>query len=179
MLKPYRKDLRSLSGCRIGAIGPKTALALETSGLRVDFVPKRFSQESLVGEFPRRALQGKRAVILSAEGSRDVLRTGLRRRGMRVEHVPIYRTVVPRALKQEIADIARTPFDYVTATSASCADHVFAALQASGQASLFKRLRFASIGPVTSRAVRAHGGRVAVEAKVSTIEGLVDAMAKR
>jgi uroporphyrinogen III methyltransferase/synthase len=178
MLKPYRKDVRSLSGCHIGAIGVKTAAAIEEAGLHVDFVPRAFSQEGMLKEFPRRVLEGKRAMIFSAAGSRDVLETGLRRRGMSVRQVPIYQTIVPRPLLQGVHTMFGRSFDLVTVTSASCVDHLCQALHAAGRGRLIRLLRFASIGPVTSAAIRERGGRVAVEARISTIEGLVDAMVK-
>jgi len=178
MLKPYRKDLRWLSGCHIGAIGPKTAAAIESAGLHVDFVPQRYSQEGMLHDLPTRVLRGRRAIILSAEGSRNVLEAGLHRRGMQVRKVPIYRTVVPRALLPRIATVFERPFDAVTVTSASCVEHLAQALMAAKTTQRIDQLRFASIGPVTSSAVRAHGGRVIVEAKTSTIEGLVTALVR-
>jgi len=179
MLKSYRKDVRWLSGCHIAAIGPKTAVALEERGLHVDFIPRRFSQEGVLQDFPRRIVRGKRALILSAEESRDVLSSGLRRRGMRVQKVPIYRTIIPKTLRDGVDAMARQPFDFVTVTSASCVEHLAEALQAAGRGALFRRLRFASIGPVTSAAVRARGGRVTIEARTSTMEGLIEAVVKR
>ena len=179
LLRPRRKDVRALSGCQIGAIGPKTALAIEEAGLHVDFVPRRFSQDGMVDELPRRVLRGKRALILSAQESRDVLAAGLRARGMRVRTVPIYRTLIPKTLSGGVTEAFRRPVDFVTVTSASCVEHLFQALKACGRARQFRRLRFASIGSVTSRAVRAHGGRIVVEARTSTIEGLIEALIKR
>ena len=176
LLRPHRKDLRILSGCHIGAIGPKTAAALEDVGLHVDFVPKQFSQEGLLREFPRRVLSGKRALILSAQESRDVLAGGLRQRGMSVTKVPIYRTTIPRGLREGVSALFQRPFDLVLVTSASCVEHLFEALKAADRSRLFRQLRFAAIGPVTSAAVRSRGGQVAVEAGVSTVEGLVDAV---
>ncbi len=176
MLKPLRKDLRWLKDCRIGAIGPKTAAAIEAQGLHVDFLPKRFNQEGMVNTFPSRLARGKRALIFSAQDSRDVLEAGLRRRGMQVRRVPVYRTVLPRALASRMGELFRSPFDLVTVTSASCVEHLYEGLKAAGSGRLFAQLRFASIGPVTSNAVRAHGARVAVEASTSTIEGLVEAV---
>src|SRR3989338_2079158 len=164
LLRPHYRDLRVLAGCHIGAIGIKTAAAIESHGLHVDFVPKRFSQEGVLADFPRRLLRGKRALILGAEESRDALETGLRRRGMRVTKVPIYQTVVPRTLRQGIATLFERPFDFVTVTSASCVEHLADALRAAGRPQVFRRLRFASIGPVTSAEARSRGGRVAVEA---------------
>ena len=176
MLKPYRKDLRWLSGCHIAAIGAKTAAAIEERGLHVDFIPKTFSQEGLLDTFPKQVLAGKQALILSAEGSRDVLADGLRHRGMQVRKVPIYRTVIPAALRFGVATLFRQPFDAVTVTSASCVEHLCQALRAAGKERLFRRLPFASIGPVTSGQVRAHGARVLAEADPSTVEGLIDAL---
>ena len=176
MLKACRKDVRTLSGCHIGAIGAKTAAAIEGAGLHVDFVPRQYSQEGLVSDLPARALAGKRALIFSAEDTRDVLQEGLRRRGMSVAKIPIYRTVMPRGMLRNVKAVFATPVSVVTVTSASCVDHLLCALKAAGKAPLFRTLKFASIGPVTSQAVRDRGGRVAVEAATSTIEGLIAAL---
>ena len=176
MLKPYQKDLSALAGCHIAAIGPKTAAAIEEAGLRVDFVPKRFTQEGLLRDLPSRLVKGQRGLILSAQQSRDVLVEGLRKRGMSVKKIPIYQTTIPRALIQRVTSTFRQPFDFVTVTSASCVEHLHQALQRAGQSARFAQQRFASIGPVTSSAVRTLGGRVAVEAKTSTAEGLIEAL---
>jgi uroporphyrinogen III methyltransferase/synthase len=178
-LRSHRRDLRCLGDCRIGAIGPKTALAIEAHGLHVDVVPRQFSQEGLLRALPSRLLTGQRAVLVSSEGSRQNLEQGLRARGMQVRKVPIYRAVIPPALREEARRVLEQPFDAVTVTSASCVEHLFQALRAAQRERLFGRLRFASIGPITSRAVRAHGGRVAVEARSSTVEGLIEAMVRR
>jgi uroporphyrinogen III methyltransferase/synthase len=175
-IRPHHRDVRWLAGCRIGAIGPKTREAVERLGLRVDFAPTRFSQEGMAAEFPRRGMRGKRALLLCAEESREVLADGLRQRGMRVTRLPIYRTLVPRALRRGVAELARRRVDLVTVTSAGCADHLHRALVAGGYSGVFRLLSFASIGPVTSSRVRELGGRVVVEAKASTIEGLIDAI---
>jgi uroporphyrinogen III methyltransferase/synthase len=95
---------------------------------------------------------------------------------MSVKKVPIYQAIASRTLKHDAQEAFQEPFDFVTVTSASCVQHVCEALVASGKRSRFARLPFASIGPVTSQAVRDHGGAVRVEAKSSTIEGLIDAM---
>ena len=177
-LKPLRKDVRILSGCHIAAIAPKTAATIEQAGLHVDFVPKSFSQEGLLDDFPRRVLAGKRALILSAAKTRDVLERGLTARGMRVRRVPIYRTVLPAAMPGKVRKLFAMPFDLVTVTSTSCVDHLWEALRGAGKPRQFRGLRFASIGPVTSAAVRARGGRVAVQAAVSTVDGLTEAIVR-
>ena len=175
-LKAGRKDLRILAGCYIGAIGIKTAQAIESFGVHVDFVPRAFSQEGMLRDFPKRVLKGKRALIFSALNSRDVLDAGLKKHGMHVKKVPIYQTAPPKQMNGLVPELFAQPFDLVTATSASCVEHLYAALESTGRRRLFGSLRFATIGPVTSQAVRKRGGRVMVEAPVATIEGLAEAL---
>jgi len=176
MLKPYKKDIRLLSGCRIGAIGPKTAMAIEQLGLHVDFIPKQFSQEGLLDDLPKHVLEGKKAFILSATETRDVLEKGLKKRGMHVKKVAVYRTLIPKALIKGVSTLFDRPFDWVTVTSASCVEHLYQGLEAAGKSRLFSEFKFASIGPITSAAVLQRGGYVVIEATPSTIEGLVDSI---
>lgn len=178
LLVKERQDLRILRGCHIAAIGPKTASAIEGQGIHVDYQPSTFSQEGLLAGLTRRRLHGKRALILSAKGARDVLEQGLRASGMSVVKVPIYQTVIPKQFVEQVRRVFAQPIDWVTVTSASCVAHLVHALKAAGLKRAIRRIRWASIGPVTSRAVRQAGGRVAVEARTATIEGLVDAMVK-
>jgi uroporphyrinogen III methyltransferase/synthase len=175
-LTARRKDLRVLLGKRIGAIGPKTAASIQDIGIHVDFVPQDFSQEGMLDGLQRRRLAGKRALILSAQDSRDVLEQGLKRLGMDVLKVPLYRATVPSTLKRGVQRIIREPVDLVTVTSSSCVEHLASALKAAGLADGLRRLRFASIGPVTSATVRQYRGKVVIEAKTSTVEGLVEAI---
>ena len=180
-LRVFRRcgaDVRALAGCRIGAIGPKTAEAVRAIGLRVDFVPARYSQEGILRGLPRR-LHGQRAVLLCAQGSREALPDGLRRRGMAVERVPVYRTVIPHGMVRDVRRAFTRPFDAVLVTSASCVEHLRAALARAGLSRRMRELPFVSIGPVTSAAVRRSGGRVRAEASVSTIEGLMAALRRR
>ena len=179
LLAKERKDLRILQGCHIAAIGPKTAASIEQQGVHVDYQPSTFSQEGLLAGLRHRRLDGKQALILSAKGARDVLEQGLQASGMSVVKVPIYQSVMPRQFVQQVRRVFARPPDWVTVTSSSCVDHLVAALRAARFARLIPTIQWASIGPVTSRTVRQHGGRVAIEARTATIEGLVDAMVKR
>ena len=176
LLRQDHRDLRILQGRHIGAIGPKTAASIEERGIRVDFLPPTYSQEGMLRGLDRRRLVGKHALVLNAKEGRDVLERGLRRMGMAVTRLPIYQTVMPARLRQRVRAVFAQPVDYVTVTSASCVDHLVDALTSAGLKRAISRIRWASIGPVTSHAVRRAGGWVAVEARRATIEGLVDAM---
>jgi len=176
LLASHHRDLRILRGRHLGAIGPKTAASIEQLGIHVDFTPGTYSQEGMLSGLRARRLAGKRALILSAAEGRDVLEQGLRAQGMDVMRVPIYRTVVPAQLQQRVAAVFRQPVDYVTVTSSSCVTHLAQAMRAGGLGTAIRKVRFASIGPVTSSTVREEKGSVVVEAKTSTIEGLVEAI---
>jgi len=185
LLARLRQDLRILRGRHIAAIGPKTAASIRAMGIHVDVVPTSFSQEGLLQAFGRRRLAGTRGLIFCAAGSRDVLEQGLQAKGMTVRRIPIYETVVPPLLIRKVRALwagaearpsGSEPFDLVTVTSASCVEHLVQAMRAAGLADRVAHVPFASIGPVTSQAVTRHGGGVVVEAKTSTVEGLVDAI---
>lgn len=176
LLEAQRKDLRILYGRHIGAIGPKTAASIQHLGIHVDFLPKTFSQEGMLGGLKGRKLSGKRALILSAQDSRDVLEHGLRRLGMDVTRVAMYRTAASPTLLKRVQAVFREPIDWVTVTSSSCVEQFAQAMRAGGLSKILRRVQFVSIGPVTSATVRQVGGRVTIEAKRSTIEDLVEAL---
>lgn len=175
-LKSMRKDIRVLAGCHIGAVGRKTGEVLNACGLHVDFIPKKFSQDGILNDFPKRKLEGKRAEVWSAKKARATLAEGLRSKGMEVEQIALYDTVMPGGFIASIRKLMDKPYDWVTVTSSSCVEHLHAAF--GSEVRKFKQLPFASIGPVTSAAVKDHGGTVKVEAAESTVDGLLRAIQK-
>ncbi len=175
-LAAERKDLRILLGRHIGAIGPKTAESIHEMGIHVDFTPATFTQDGMLHGLARRQLAGKRAVIFGSAQGRDALEQGLRARGMDVRRVPLYRPAAPPELATRLRRVLSERVDLVTVTSSSCVEHLVDALKTCGMSRSLPRLRFASIGPVTTAAVRQRGGVVAVEASSSTVEGLVEAI---
>lgn len=69
--------------------------------------------------------------------------------------------------------------DWVTFTSSSTVENFCAAVNVKQLLRKHPRLRFASIGPITSRIARARRLRIAAEAKPYTIEGLVEAILRK
>jgi uroporphyrinogen III methyltransferase/synthase len=158
-------DVRALHGVKVAAIGPATAQALHDRGILADVVPAEAVSESLLAALGDVA--GQRVLVATAEGARDVLPDGLRVRGAHVDVVHLYRTV-PEPVDAEAVRSA----DLVTFTSSSTVQSLAAAL---GDRDL-DGLRAASIGPVTSAALREHGIEPAAEADPHTVEGLVAAV---
>jgi len=159
-------DARALAGPTIAAIGPGTARALRERGVEADIVPERAIAESLIEAL--REVPVKTALIARAQDARDVLPDALREREVEVTILPLYRTVA-EPLSAE-ARAAALGADYATFTSASSARSFH------GAAGTLSGPRLASIGPVTSEALRELGYEPDVEAPVHTPDGLVDAL---
>jgi uroporphyrinogen III methyltransferase/synthase len=157
-----------LAGARVAAIGPGTAGALREHGIVADVVPERFVAEGLVQALAD--LPVSRALVARAAEARDVLPEALRERGAEVDVVALYETVAEPLGAQERDAVAAA--DYVTFTSSSTVRFFFDAV---GDG-LGQRARVASIGPVTSAALRERGLEPDVEATRHDIDGLVQAL---
>lgn len=168
------RDARSLAGIRIAAVGAATAGALLEHGIAVDVIPERFVAEGLIEALRERAdMAGASVLHVGAEGARDALRTGLGELGATVTLLPVYRSVPqPEGGENLRAALEHGDVDLVTLTSASAVAGLVDAVGADAAT----RAPAASIGPITSDAARTAGLDVTVEAKESTIDGLVDAI---
>ncbi len=176
-LEPAGLDARALGGVRVAAIGPGTAAALASRGVKVDLVPERFVAESLLDAFSKVERSGAkpRVLLARAETAPDVLPEGLSAKGYRVDVLPTYRTV-PVALDPELAADLRTHgADAIAFTSSSTVTNFLA-----GVGSLTDwpapAPQVISIGPITSATARENGLTVATEASESTLDGLVVAV---
>jgi len=167
-------DARALAGVRIAAVGPATAGALLEHGIVVDVVPERFVAESLLEKLAERDdVAGARVLYVTAEGAREVLPEGLEELGAIVQRIDAYRSIVDgTGAKRLRRALEEGNVDLVTFTSASS---VRGYVETVGE-ELSRRAPAASIGPATSEAIRAAGIDLKVEAKESTIDGLVEAI---
>lgn len=169
------RDARVFGGaCRVAAIGPGTAEALAAHGLRADLVPERFVAEGLLEALATENMQGARVLIPRAAIARDALPEGLRGRGATVAVLEMYRSDAPEPDAEVLRALREGEIDVATFASSSTV-HNLAAMLGSELAPL-RGVTIASIGPITSEAVREHGLSVDVEAAAHTIPGLVAAL---
>jgi uroporphyrinogen III methyltransferase / synthase len=164
-------DLRKLRA-KICAIGPATRAAVEALHVKVDLMGKEYVAEGLLEAFAPHDLAGKRVLLPRAAVARDLVPTGLARRGAHVDVVEAYRTVAPEHLAEQARAILASRPDCVTFTSSSTVRNL---VQAAG-ADALRGIPVASIGPITTQTARELGVEVATQAKVFTVEGLVDAV---
>lgn len=154
------------------AIGPATARAAAAHGVAVALQPDEAVAEWLVDAFQGVPLQGARVLLPQASGAREVVAAGLREMGAVVDVVEAYRNLAPEGLAEAAARVFESRVDWVTFTSGSTVKNLLAAVPREALAGV----RLASIGPVTSEALRRHGFAADVEARPHTAEGLVAAM---
>jgi uroporphyrinogen-III synthase len=162
---------------RIAVVGPSTARAVEAIGLQAGVIPPTFTAQSLA-ETLRPEAQGKRFLLVLAEAAPTTLSDGLESAGSQVTVAAAYSNRIPAASLQAIASLFSNPGncpDAVTFTSASTAANLVALLEAAGLTLPAAVVR-ASIGPITSRALRDLGLPPHVEASESTIPALVAAL---
>ena len=179
-LKRTGKDSRMFGRAKVCAIGPETKKALQTIGIRADYVPPRFVAEAIVKHFKNtRCKDNARpgALILRAKKARDILPKGLKRSGFTVRIIDLYDTVIPQESRAGMKQALEGGVDLVTFTSSSTVEN-FINLMGNGYRRKLSGVRFASIGPVTSATLKRFGLKPGVEARVYTIDGLVDAIIK-
>lgn len=165
-------DARSLGNPRIAAIGPGTARKIAEYRIATDLLPERFVAEGLVEAFAKEGIENQTVLWVKAEETRDVIHDELMKQGAIVDMCIAYRTV-PETDDPTgaAAEFAESGADFVTFTSASTVENFFKL-----GLPWPDRCRAASIGPVTSGALRDAGHAPGVEASQHDIPGLVDAI---
>lgn len=168
------KDARSLAGTRVAAVGESTAAELRSRGIMPDVMPEKFVSTALLPLLPENQRGVRTAVIRAAEGSNDLI-DELRRRGGEVDLGVAYKT---RAVDENIEDLRSMidSIDIVTFTSGSTVDNFFGPLTPAERKRVFDRALIASIGPVTTEAIRCYGRDPDVQASNASVESLHDAV---
>lgn len=162
-------DMRSLAGCRIAAIGGRTAEALKNHGLYADLVPDAFHSDAL-----SEALQQKLVLpdktdpkvwYLKAGNADSHLKQALEE-VCRFEEIVVYEN---RAVEPKTKDILPLPeYDGIVFTCASSAERLIGALGTE-----WGKCRAYSIGPRTTARLKALGIEHVAEAGENSYEGLV------
>ena len=183
-LRTLKKDARDLAGVKIAVVGKKTASSLQKWGLIADYIPADFIADALVLNFPE-TLLGKKILFPRVEtGGREILVQELSHQGAEVIEVPAYQSGCPEKIDPQVwqALQAKTIDTITFASSKTVQNFVTLVNQALGfyphlsLELLLNNVRIASIGPQTSKTCSELLGRVDVEAKEYTLEGLVEAL---
>jgi uroporphyrinogen-III synthase len=164
----------------IAAIGPATLSAANAIGLSVDLIPPQYIAESLAEALLPEA-PGKSFLLVRAAEARDILPETLTAAGATVTIAEAYRNQLPPDSIPAVQVVFASPETYpdaITFTSASTARNLCALLEAANL-TLPPNITLASIGPITSEALRNLGHEPTLEAPTSTIESLVQSLLKK
>lgn len=119
-LRKAHKDIRSLAGAKVAAIGQGTAGILEDRGILVDLIPPIYDGDSLGEALAERLHEGDRILLPRArKGNQNLLKI-LTEQGAQVDDIATYDTVYENSrLIQIDKEIERDAIDCVVFTSAS------------------------------------------------------------
>ena len=169
-------DGRVLAGVKIAVVGTGTAARLREFGIRADLIPPEAVGESLAEALLAQDIRKKRVLMLRADIARSRLREILTKAGAHCDDLPVYRTACPERLPETfIEHLDQGQVDWITLTSPSSMINLLALLGRERSKALWS-LKLASIGPVTTRAIRKLGFIEAAEANPYNIPGLVEAI---
>ena len=163
ILREEQVDLRSLP--KIAVSGPSASKALKKMGLIPDYQPDSYTSRALgEGMLKKIKLSGQKVLIPRSSASQSPLPQILEEAGAKVEVVTLY--------QNEFIAVDECPaFDAVCFCSPSAVQSLMA------HRDLMEKATIASIGPVTSEALRKLNWRVDVEPQVYDAQHLVRALA--
>ena len=176
--------LQFLAGAKVVVRGPKPTAALRARNVRIDLLAADpYTTTEVLRELDSLPLSGKRVVVQRYGEPNQALDQALKAKGAEVIEVPTYRWALPENTRP-LLDLARAlserRIDAVAFTSASQVDNFFAVAASQDNAeSLQNNLNatvVASIGPVCSKALRARGVKIALEASPPKLGPLVQAI---
>jgi uroporphyrinogen III methyltransferase/synthase len=163
-------DARSLAGTVVCAVGDQTARALVERGIKPDLVAAEFTSRSLARELAQRGVRGAHVFHPGADKMNPDFEKLLERCGARVTNLVLYRIdkVAPENL--DAIDGA----DWITFASAQTVRNF---MEAVGRRPIGARV--ACIGPITAKAARQSGLKVAVVPETFTFDALIRAIVKQ
>jgi uroporphyrinogen III methyltransferase/synthase len=165
------RDLRSLGGARLAAIGPATAEALAGYHLRADLQPDDYRAEALAESLAPLA-RGARVLLIRASRGREVLAESLAGAGAEVTQVVAYES---RDVAEPDADVAAAlaagQVGWVTVTSSAIARSLVGLFGPD-----LAKASLAAISPLTGGVLAEAGFQPAAVASRFTTDGLIDAI---
>ncbi len=172
-------DLRDIGGVRIAAVGPATADRLRALHLKVNAVPKEFVAAKVAAAMAEQgSLENLKILLLRAEvANRELPKQLEEEEGAIVDDIACYKTEPETEDRNgAAARLLETGADWITFTSASTVENFNARIELKPLLARHPKIKLASIGPETSKAIVALGLKPDIEAKEHTTEGLVKAI---
>lgn len=178
-LKDLGKDVRALKDIKVGAIGPKTAEAVQDKGIVPDLVPDEYRAEAVVEAFKAKNAEGLKILLPRAAEAREILPEELNKMGAQVDVVEAYRTVMPETGAVRVREMLRSgEIDMVTFTSSSTVTNFVQMVSQEGGQYLdwMEKVFVAAIGPITADTAKDKGFEISVMPENYTIDALTESI---
>ncbi len=169
------KDLRDIGGARMAAVGPGTAAKLAELHLQVDLMPEEALAVKVADAFMKyESIENLKICLLRAQAANRDQPAALEEFGAIVDDIAIYKTVaeIPGPADAD-ASLAEHGADWIIFTSGSTVEHFHARFDLPKLLQKFPKTKLLSIGPETSKMIRALGLEPAREAAEHTVDGIV------
>ncbi|WP_342472266.1 uroporphyrinogen-III synthase [Metasolibacillus sp. FSL H7-0170] len=152
--------------CRIAAVGVKTKAELEQHGFAVDFVPTIFSADVFVQEFPQIA-ENNRCLFLRGSLAKNTIRDALQ-----CDEWTVYETVPLTTYVQALEESLLQAEEPIVVFASPSAVQVYA--QNVVPVVDWHHVTVASIGHVTTAALKEHGAQVAIQPRSYTMQAVIE-----
>jgi uroporphyrinogen III methyltransferase/synthase len=162
-------DARSLAGTVVCAVGDQTARALAERGVQPDLVAAEFTSRSLARELAGKGVRGAHVFHPGADKMNPDFEKMLSRSGAKVTNLVLYR--IDKVAPENVEAVDRA--DWITFASAQTVRNF---MDAVGSRPI--RAKIACIGPITAKAARQCGLKVAVVPRTFTFDALIQAIVR-
>ncbi len=171
-----RKQLKDLRKIKFAAIGKVTAEKLNKYGIKTSFIPKKFTSEALLSGLKKYSLEGKNILIPRANEASNVLPEGLKKIGAKVDEIILYKIKNEKNKSNKVKSLLKKNVDVIIFTSPSGVKSFFNLFTKKEINYYFNKIRIASIGPVTAKAIEEFGIKADIVPKEYNIKGMVKAI---
>src|SRR4051812_13031356 len=171
-------DVRDLGAVQIAAVGPGTAAKLKDLHLKVDLMPEQYVASKIASAFEKyESIDNLKMLLLRAQVANPELPKALEEAGAIVDDVACYKTTPETDDRTgTVAAMLEAGADWITFTSSSTVENFHARFDLPKLTKQWPKMKLASIGPETTKALTALGLTPNVEAKEHTIDGLARAI---
>jgi len=171
-------DVRAIGNIRIAAVGPATAAKLKELHLSVDVTPDAYVAKEIATALKKfESIENLRFLIARAQVANPELPKALEDMGAIVDDVAVYKTVPETEDRNgAAATLLEGGADWITFTSSSTVENFHARFDLPKLLKQFPKTKLASIGPETTKAIKALDLKPDLEAKSHTIDGLANAL---
>jgi uroporphyrinogen III methyltransferase/synthase len=161
---------------KMAVVGPETAKIAKKYGLKVDFIPSKFTTENLAMELPNP--KNLNILLPRADIASDTLTKLLIKRGANVTNIPIYKTELITKPNSEFLNLLiKEDIGLLIFTSPSTIDGFLESLPWQLKPQI-KTIPLLVIGPVTAKFAKREGFKTIVVADEFTTDGIVKELSK-